>query len=473
MKRKYLSLLLLFTMCITLIQPVSAQAAETATTTQVAWYYADLLDGDNYGIYPLTWYEDGTMDANVTKDTMSVIVEGMFDKVLRIRGAKKLTQISPVLNDDMTVEDVLKTYYIVVSNLKNYGSVGLKENKTGAIAYMKDHDIYQGEAELDDICTVEVACAYASRVINYMFNALGEASKGFLWTVKDSDTTIYLLGSIHAAGSDIYPFSNELKNLYNNADQLVVEVNLFDQQGAADAAELVAYTDGTTLKDHVSSETYQAVLDAADKYSLPKDTLVYYKPWYLQSLFLNLTMASDESDESISASSGIDVYFMSANLLKGLPIQEVEGYKKQLQMLDSYSAELQEYLLMSTLAGLNAESSTEDGSSSLALIKQWLADWKSGDITSFISTYNKDIAVSEDQFPGTKEEYQEYAKLMAEYTDKLFTQRDKAMAAYVDTLLKESGDKTYFMVVGSGHYTGDTSVITALEDMGYTVVYAY
>ncbi|MBE5962912.1 MAG: TraB/GumN family protein [Lachnospiraceae bacterium] len=476
MRRKYLSLLLAFAMCFTFIQPISTYAAE-ATTTETAWYLTDLLEGDNYGIYPLSWYNDGTMEANVTKDTMSVVVDAMFNKVLTIRGAKKLTKTSPVLADDMTVEEVLKTFYIVVSNLKNYGSVGLEQNKTGAIAYMKDHNIYQGEAALDDICTVEVACAYATRIINYMFNELDAASKGFLWTVKDSDTTVYLLGSIHIASSDIYPFSNQLKNLYANADQLVVEVDLFDQQGIADYTALVAYTDGTTLKDHVSNEVYQEVLAAADKVGVSKDIIVYYKPWFLQSLLLNATMTSGGSDESsdqgLSASSGIDMYFMTFNVLKGLPIDEVEGYLKQGQMLDSFSPELQEYLLASSLASLNAAANTEGENSSQALIKEWLSEWKAGDVVAFTTTYPKDSTVSEEEFPGTAAEYQEYVKLMAEYTDKMFTQRDKGMADYIDKLLKNNGDKTYFMVVGSGHYTGETSVITALEDMGYTVTYAY
>ncbi len=469
MKKKYLSILLVFAMCITLINPVNAYAAQAET----AWYLTDLLEGDNYGIYPLSWYEDGTMEANVTKDTMSVIVNEMFEKVLTIKGAKKLTKIDPVLTNDMTVEDVLKTYYVVVSNLKNYSSVGLEENKTGAIAYMKAHGIYQEETALKDVCTVEIACAYATRIINYMFNALGEASKGFLWTVKDSDTTIYLLGSIHVASSNIHPFSNELKNLYLDSDQLVVEVNLYDQQGIADYTALVAYTDGTTLKDHVSDETYQAVLQAAEQAGISKDLIVCYKPWYLQTVFLNLSLASDDSSEELNGSSGIDVYFMNNNLFRDLPIEEVEGYLKQGKILDSFSAELQEYLLYSTLVSMNQSTSGGEENASQAQLNEWLADWKAGDVTAFTESYGKDSIVSEDQFPGTAEEYKAYATLMAEYTDKLFTQRDKAMAEYIDGLLKENGDKTFFMVVGSGHYTGDTSVITALRDMGYTVTYAY
>ena len=60
-------------------------------------------------------------------------------------------------------------------------------------------------------------------------------------------------------------------------------------------------------------------------------------------------------------------------------------------------------------------------------------------------------------------------KYIEELKDKLFTQRDKTMAAYIDSLLTSKGNKTYFVVVGSGHYVSDYDVIDILKEKGYEV----
>ena len=71
--------------------------------------------------------------------------------------------------------------------------------------------------------------------------------------------------------------------------------------------------------------------------------------------------------------------------------------------------------------------------------------------------------------PDMDEEDKEEAVLMEEYFNKLFTERDKGMAEKIDELLSSEGSTTYFVVVGTGHYISDYSVLDILEEMGYEV----
>jgi len=59
--------------------------------------------------------------------------------------------------------------------------------------------------------------------------------------------------------------------------------------------------------------------------------------------------------------------------------------------------------------------------------------------------------------------------LLEEYYYKVFTERDRKMAEKIDRFLKGEGNTTYFVVVGSGHYISDYSVIDILKEKGYEI----
>jgi uncharacterized protein YbaP (TraB family) len=60
-------------------------------------------------------------------------------------------------------------------------------------------------------------------------------------------------------------------------------------------------------------------------------------------------------------------------------------------------------------------------------------------------------------------------KLLREFYDKLFIKRNATMAEYIENLLKTGKDHTYFVIVGSGHYLGDSDIIELLTAKGYQI----
>lgn len=192
------------------------------------------------------------------------------------------------------------------------------------------------------------------------------------------------------------------------------------------------------------------------------------KPWYLYSSFSALTTTSSGTAEelAIAQALGIDRKFLIDAYLTGKPIVELESYEYQIQVLDSYSDELIEWLLSETLDAIIGMNQGEDIGGN-EIIDMILDYWHKGDVEGFM----RDIAplLFATEIPSMDEDDKEVLLLMEEYIDKMITQRDKGMAEKIDGFLKAEGSTTCFIVLGSAHYMSEYSVIDILEDMGYEI----
>src|SRR6185436_14237102 len=108
-------------------------------------------------------------------------------------------------------------------------------------------------------------------------------AKHFMWSVKDSKgATVYLLGSIHVLTPDVYPLSPEIEKQFDASKVLVEEVNLDDMNDPTALVPILAkamFTDGRTLDQVVSAETYAEVKKRAEKAGLPLMAIQRMKPW--------------------------------------------------------------------------------------------------------------------------------------------------------------------------------------------------
>jgi uncharacterized protein YbaP (TraB family) len=203
-------------------------------------------------------------------------------------------------------------------------------------------------------------------------------------------------------------------------------------------------------------------------FGLTEEILNMYKPWALFSTFgsysANLTTSTEEVLKAQQL--GIDMKFLMDAYFYGKPIVELESYEFQLEMFDSFSDELEELLLSSTLDSINniMQGTVTDTYNPIASILDY---WHEGDVDGFMKEIAPLMIAAET--PDMDEEDKEILPLMDEYFNKIFTQRDKVMADKIDILLGAEGSATYFIVVGTGHYISDNSVVDILKDMGYEV----
>ncbi|RAW12100.1 polysaccharide biosynthesis protein GumN [Paenibacillus taichungensis] len=264
--------------------------------------------------------------------------------------------------------------------------------------------------------------------------------RGFMWEVESNGNTVYLVGSMHIADESFYPLRKEFEEAFAEADYLGVEIDI---SKAADEAQqkivldLGSYQDGSTLKDHISSETYTQLGDILKQSGLEANALDTFKPWVVES-----TLASLKSMKAgYDASAGVDLYFIQKAIERKLPVIELESYESQLGMFNKFSKELQEKTLKATLDNFDV---LDDS------VNQMAKMWKTGNDEQLLKLTN---SFSDDE----------------EYNKAMLIDRNVGMADKIDGYLKNGKGEEYFIVVGAAHYLGDHGIVKLLEDKGYTV----
>jgi uncharacterized protein YbaP (TraB family) len=143
---------------------------------------------------------------------------------------------------------------------------------------------------------------------------------------------------------------------------------------------------------------------------------------------------------------GIDYVFMSLAAQSPMPIIELESVRMQVDLLASFSPELQEWLLLGALE--ESESADVSPETNLAAMLQ---AWKEGEgIEEFLISEITD-------------------ELMQEFNNKLYDARNKALIEKVSAFLSNPGTDDYFVTVGTLHMIEERGIVRGLEKLGYTV----
>lgn len=265
--------------------------------------------------------------------------------------------------------------------------------------------------------------------------------KGFMWEVENNGNTVYLVGSIHIADDSFYPLRPEFEEAFAEADYLGVEIDL---SKAADEAQqkmvmdMGMYQDGTTLKNHISGETYAKLGKILQQSGMKPDALDAFKPWVVETTISSLKSVK----AGYEAAAGIDLYFIQKAIERKIPVVELESYESQLSMFNGFSKELQEKNLNTALDNFDV---LDDGVDKMAEM------WKTGNDEQLLELTNS--MASE-----------------PEYNKAMLIDRNEKMAEKIDGYLKNGKKEEYFIVVGAAHYLGEHGIVKLLQDKGYAVV---
>ena len=141
---------------------------------------------------------------------------------------------------------------------------------------------------------------------------------------------------MHIADKSFYPLRPEFEEAFAEADYLGVEIDLSkaaDEEQQKLVLSFGSYQDGTTLKDHISSETYSKLGDILKEKGLEPNALDAFKPWVVETTLATLK----STDAGLEASSGVDLYFIQKAIERKIPVIELESYQSQLGMFDNFS----------------------------------------------------------------------------------------------------------------------------------------
>jgi len=260
-----------------------------------------------------------------------------------------------------------------------------------------------------------------------------------MWEVAGASNSVYLLGSIHLLRSQDYPLPTAFDAAYDDAEVLIMEVDMDDMDPLAAQAAFTQYgvlQDDTTLRDLMGDELYVEATAAAESIDIPLDMLSKTEPWYA-AMTIEIMMLSRIG---FNPTLGIEMHMMSKASRDGKTIEGFETVEEQIQFLDGMSLQAQQDMLLSTLAE----------SAKLGEMMDELIDaWRHGDIAQLEAGMLDELA-----------KHQELNKA-------LVTDRNLRWVGQIEGLLDDKDD--YLIIVGALHLIGPSGVPDQLKSIGYDV----
>ena len=266
-------------------------------------------------------------------------------------------------------------------------------------------------------------------------------------TKEGSNNKIYLFGSMHMVNHDEFEYPNYVLDAYNNSDYVACEFDIVEYTENMNTMEMLAdfmYADGSTIKDHISEETYNKMTTfLRDKYTY-NENLDIYNLYFFETMVTQTVI----SNSKIANGEAVDSYFLKKAKEDKKNILEVESYDYQLNLFLSLPDKYMEMEILELI---------DNYDEALKELDDLYDAWKKGDAEKFI----------EDNEGNTKDYTEEELKLYEEYNKKILTDRNIGMT---DKLISyfDNNYKTFYMV-GAAHLVGDNGIAHLLEQKGYKV----
>ncbi len=288
-----------------------------------------------------------------------------------------------------------------------------------------------------------IRSALASVVLLLSLPALADArdidpaGKTFLWKVEKGETTLYLLGSIHALKEDASPLPPPIERAFDEAEIAVFEIDLDDMTKAAiKMMSAGSLEEDSTLEKVVGPETWSEFEAHVEGLGFTASLYQRMKPWMAA-----LTVAAFElTKQGYLATAGLDTYFSQRAVETGKERLALETAEFQVSLFSDLSPEDSLAFLRYTLEDLDAMIPEMD---------RLYRDWRIGNVD----------AVEEALLEGF-EGFPDLSK-------KMISDRNHAWMPQIEKLL--AGDRDAIVVVGSAHLVGEEGVVNLLRAKGYTV----
>ena len=269
--------------------------------------------------------------------------------------------------------------------------------------------------------------------------ASAQQKKDFLWSLKTDKATIYLLGSLHLLNADSYPLDKNIEAAYKDCQRVVFEADIDGARDPEFQSKMLAhglYTEGETLQQNISRETYSLLEKRATTIGITMAQLNPLKPWLCASAISELELMKMGFDPQY----GIDVYVFDRAKKDGKEIHFLETLDFQIELLAGLSGTEGDAFLRQTLKELEVIET---------LLPDMVNAWENGDTARFGTI----MALSYNDLP--------------EIYNRFIVQRNKAWVSKIEDLVAHG--ETALVVVGAGHLVGPDNLLQLLKDRGYTI----
>ena len=293
-----------------------------------------------------------------------------------------------------------------------------------------------------------------------------KATPLFYHVTGEDGQEMWLLGTIHVGDSRTGYLPQEIYDAFDAADALALEynANAFDEKMEEDEefeekiSDYYFYSDGTTAKDHLDEELYEAALKymkASGNYNMNTE---YMKPsiWSnsIENFYLRQAM-----HYGLVSDKGVDNRLLARAEEQGKEILDVESGESQIAMMTGYSDDLQEKLLEDSISGNPMD--YWDG------VHELYEMWCAGDEAALRAELSDEVDTTE-MTEEEKSEYEQFLPLIDEYNEAMSYDRNDGMLKVAIGYL-ESGKKVFY-AVGLAHLLNNVNgLVDALREAGYTV----
>lgn len=310
--------------------------------------------------------------------------------------------------------------------------------------------------QLDQSVALPSVDAYENITGNLPAETLSDdaATPLFYKVTGENGAQMWLLGTIQVGDSRTASLPRQVMSAFYSADALAVPYDLAAFEAAltsdvtvqAQLTDAYYYSNGSTTGSHLSLELYNEAYPLLLATGYNSINSPYMKVVIWESLIEELYL---RQSYALSIRLNVDHRLQELAIAQAKPIYEMETGLAHLQLVSSFSDDLQaamlEDLLTTGLIGYVQEA------------QQLYTLWCEGDEEALTAALLRDTSnVTEEQL-----------KLYNEYTKALYTNHDKTLLSAAEGYL--SSGETVFFTAELSHLLGDNGLIAALREAGYTV----
>lgn len=259
------------------------------------------------------------------------------------------------------------------------------------------------------------------------------------WQVKDSDTTIFVYGTIHVLKPELKWQSPGMIADFDKANQVIFE--LAPDQLTPQVMQPLLFSKGMfgpedSLVHYLDEGTYKQLSDRLKGAGMPDTMISQMKPWFAGMMLAQVAYAK----QGFTGEIGVEKILSKRAMKNEQQMSGLENAEQQINYFATMPMDEQISFL---------QISIEDFDKAGEQINAMLDAWIKGDVDLLAELLNESM----ESIPGVY--------------DRLIIQRNKNWVTQIKGLMQESG--IFFMAVGAGHMSGDGGIITLLKKAGYEV----
>jgi len=274
-------------------------------------------------------------------------------------------------------------------------------------------------------------------ILFILFTASEAFAESSVWVASSHKAKVYLAGSFHMLRNSDYPLPDEFFTAYKDSRKIIFEAPIGDESSMANLLGLAIYTDGTTLKDHISKAAYARAESFCKERNYPIKQFEFFKP----SMFVMTLTILEMTRIGADPQKGIDHFFKERTLEDGKTTESLETIDEQINLLASINENVGSDQILESIGEFKQIES---------MLEESLAVWKKGNEPEMERLFIKEMK----NYP------QLYKSIIIDRNNKWMTKINGYLNNTANTMV----------IVGAAHLVGPDGLVNLLRKKGYKVV---